>query len=174
MALVRRYPPTCFSPRTKLTHNDCLTPRIGALPQGRHQRLRRAWHQDGGQSRRLRHESRCALSSTIAPGASIGVALALEQRGARQRQIVDGEFDKMFDQRKAEADEFYRTVIPERITADRSQSHAPGVRWLAMEQAVLLLRRQPLDRGRSGGSRRFRKSAQADAIMNGVTSTMPM
>ena len=60
-------------------------------------------------------------TSLVAPGESTTLRLRLSSAAPNSGKSLNGEFDKLFTQRKAEADEFYRTVIPETVTADRSQ-----------------------------------------------------
>ncbi|MBM4297735.1 MAG: glucosidase, partial [Deltaproteobacteria bacterium] len=58
---------------------------------------------------------------TVAPGETVAVRLRLTDAGPGGTQSLDGEFDKLFAARRAEADEFYRTVIPDAVAADRAQ-----------------------------------------------------
>jgi hypothetical protein len=60
-------------------------------------------------------------TSLVAPGESTTLRLRLSSAAPNSARSLNGEFDKLFAQRKAEADEFYRTVIPETVTADQSQ-----------------------------------------------------
>ncbi|MGH7874486.1 MAG: MGH1-like glycoside hydrolase domain-containing protein, partial [Candidatus Binatia bacterium] len=60
-------------------------------------------------------------SSPIAPGASTTLRLRLSSAAPDSGKSLDGGFDKLFAQRTAEADEYYRTVIPETINADQSR-----------------------------------------------------
>jgi hypothetical protein len=60
-------------------------------------------------------------TSLVAPGKSMTLRLRLSSAAPNSGKSLNSEFDKLFAQRKAEADEFYRTVIPETVTADQSQ-----------------------------------------------------
>ncbi len=57
---------------------------------------------------------------TVAPGETFTVRLRLSDAAPGNGASLDGDFDKTFLQRKTEADEFYRSVIPDGIAADRS------------------------------------------------------
>jgi hypothetical protein len=57
---------------------------------------------------------------TLAPGQSTVVRLRLTDSAPASGKAVDGEVDRIFAERKKEADEFYRTVIPDTIAPDRN------------------------------------------------------
>jgi hypothetical protein len=57
--------------------------------------------------------------NTVAPGRSFSIRMRLCDREILQRNPIEGEFDHTFEQRKAEAEEFYRSVMPEAINEDR-------------------------------------------------------
>jgi hypothetical protein len=57
---------------------------------------------------------------TLAPGQSTVVRLRLTDSAPASGKAVDGEFDRIFAERKKEADEFYRTVIPDTMAPDRN------------------------------------------------------
>ena len=57
---------------------------------------------------------------TLAPGQSTVVRLRLTDSAPASGKAVDGEFDRIFAERKKEADEFYRTVIPDTLAPDRN------------------------------------------------------
>jgi hypothetical protein len=58
---------------------------------------------------------------TVAPGETVTLRLRLTDAAPGGAKSLDGEFDKLFAERRAEADEFYRTVIPDAVAADRAQ-----------------------------------------------------
>ena len=57
--------------------------------------------------------------TTVAPNASFTTRLRLTNISSSSGQALDGNFERTFDERRAEADEFYQTVIPESIGADQ-------------------------------------------------------
>jgi hypothetical protein len=57
--------------------------------------------------------------ATVAPGQSITLRLRLSDAVPASGRALDGEFDRVFTTRKGEADDFYRTVIPDAIAPDR-------------------------------------------------------
>jgi hypothetical protein len=57
--------------------------------------------------------------ATVAPGQSITLRLRLSDAVPASGKALDGEFDRVFTTRKSEADDFYRTVIPDAIAPDR-------------------------------------------------------
>jgi len=57
--------------------------------------------------------------ATVAPGQSMTVRLRLSDAASASSKALDGEFDRLFTTRKSEADDFYRTVIPDAIAPDR-------------------------------------------------------
>jgi hypothetical protein len=57
--------------------------------------------------------------AVIGAGESITVRLRLTDAAPMSGKALDGEFDRIFAERKKEADEFYDTVIPEIIAAER-------------------------------------------------------
>ncbi len=59
-------------------------------------------------------------TSLVAPGECMTLRLRLSSAASNSGESLNSEFDRLFTQRKAEADEFYRTVIPETVTADQS------------------------------------------------------
>ena len=80
---------------------------------------------------------------TVAPGQSAIAAAAPERRG-RRSDLADpfGDFDQTFVERKGEADEFYRNLIPTVAQRGRHQRRPPGLRRAAVDQAGLRLRRR--------------------------------
>jgi hypothetical protein len=59
------------------------------------------------------------LPLTIAPGARVTIALRLnDQPPGSEAASLGGAFDRVFDTRKREADEFYSTVIPATLSPD--------------------------------------------------------
>ncbi|HWH76422.1 MAG TPA: hypothetical protein VNT76_03585, partial [Candidatus Binatus sp.] len=54
----------------------------------------------------------------VSPGQSMTLRLRLTAAAAASGKSVDGEFDKIFAERKREADEFYESLTPESGTAD--------------------------------------------------------
>ena len=56
-----------------------------------------------------------------------------------QRETFGKQFDEIFANRLREAEEFYKSVTPPTLSEDAGKSDAPGSRWHALEQAVLLL-----------------------------------
>jgi len=57
--------------------------------------------------------------STVAAGSSFCIRMRLSDREMLQRAPIDKGFDDTVAQRKAEAEEFYRSVIPQTINGDR-------------------------------------------------------
>jgi hypothetical protein len=55
---------------------------------------------------------------TVAPGGLFSIRMRLSDREILQQDPVEDEFDHVFAQRKAEAEEFYRSVVPEAISED--------------------------------------------------------
>jgi len=69
---------------------------------------------------------------TVAPGGSFTVQLRLTDAAPGGGKTLNGDFAKVFDQRRAEADEFYRGVVPEAVAPDRSailRQAAAGLLW---------------------------------------------
>ncbi len=64
----------------------------------------------------------------------------------QKRQPFGKAFDTLFDERRREADEFYKAHHAALAERGRGQRDAPGHRRHALEQAVLLLRRRQLAR----------------------------
>ncbi len=60
-------------------------------------------------------------SKMVAPGETFTTRLRLTDAAPGSGRSLDGEFDKAFTERRAEADEFYRSVIPDAAAADRSE-----------------------------------------------------
>jgi hypothetical protein len=58
---------------------------------------------------------------TVASGETITLRLRLSEAAPANGKALNGDFDKIFAQRQAEADEFYRTVIPDPATNDRAK-----------------------------------------------------
>ncbi|MBM4261740.1 MAG: glucosidase [Deltaproteobacteria bacterium] len=58
--------------------------------------------------------------TTVAAGDRVTLRLRLSPTEPSGGLALDGEFDKVVAQRQAEADEFYRTVIPDTLTEDRA------------------------------------------------------
>ena len=79
----------------------------------------------------------------LAPGESRSIRLRLtDKQPATPHQAFGPEFDRIFEQRKREADEFYAEVIPQDLSLGRQERHAPGIRGHALVEAVLPLRRR--------------------------------
>ncbi|HXV48156.1 MAG TPA: glucosidase, partial [Candidatus Binatia bacterium] len=57
----------------------------------------------------------------VAPGESFTLRLRLNDAAPGNGRSLDGDFDNLFGQRRAEADEFYRSVVPDSLEADRAQ-----------------------------------------------------
>ena len=114
-----------------------------ALCQRRHQRLRRARRQDGGQSRTsTARKPRRITTSTVAAGRNRDRAVAAD-RSSRRRDVRY--FDGTFDSQIATAAQpkrmsFIERSFPTESQRGRQERHAPGVRRIAVEQAVLSLR----------------------------------
>ena len=70
--------------------------------------------------------------STVAPGETMIVRLRLSPAAPASAEILNGTFDTQIAQQRAEADEFYRTVVPDGITPDRQnvmRQALAGVLW---------------------------------------------
>jgi hypothetical protein len=77
-------------------------------------------------------KSAAHYASTVSPGASMILRLRLNNAAPDSGKSLNGDFDQIFSQRQAEADEFYRTVIPDPITTDRAEvmrQALGGVLW---------------------------------------------
>ena len=110
--------------RTKPTTSACLIPRT-SRPTSRTASTTIVVHGvKTAVNPALRHQSRCALSlRECRPARRMTLRLRLSRTDARQRQVVrTANSIKLFAQRKAEADEFYRTVIPETVTTINARS----------------------------------------------------
>jgi len=59
--------------------------------------------------------------STVQPGESMTVRLRLSAAAPSGAQILNGTFDRQIAQRRAEADEFYQTIISENLATDRQK-----------------------------------------------------
>jgi hypothetical protein len=57
----------------------------------------------------------------LPPGQSAVVRLRLSSASPSSAEILNGTFDRQVAQRRQEAEEFYRTIIPENIASDRQQ-----------------------------------------------------
>ena len=57
--------------------------------------------------------------NTLAPGQTFSIRLRLSNQEILQRNPTDGDFERLFAERQADAEEFYRSVIPGSIGADR-------------------------------------------------------
>jgi Mannosylglycerate hydrolase MGH1-like glycoside hydrolase domain len=70
--------------------------------------------------------------STVASGESKTVRLRLSPAAPASAEILNGTFDTQIAQQRAEADEFYRTVVPDGIAPDRQnvmRQALAGVLW---------------------------------------------
>ncbi|HSQ13635.1 MAG TPA: hypothetical protein VLM90_11465 [Candidatus Deferrimicrobium sp.] len=68
----------------------------------------------------------------VAPGESFTAQLRLTDAAPGNGRSLDGDFAKAFAQRRAEADEFYRALIPEAVAPDRAaimRQAAAGLLW---------------------------------------------
>ena len=92
------------------------------LCQRRHQRLCGLRPQVRGQSRRHRHQSGGASSFChVKAGGSVVLRLRfMEAPGNKSIDPFTG-YDRIFEQRVKEADEFYRAIIPPKATEDESR-----------------------------------------------------
>src|SRR5713226_2144900 len=71
-------------------------------------------------------------TAMVAPGASFVTRLRLTNISPTSGQPLDGNFERTFDERRAEAEEFYRTVIPDAIDPDRKnimRQASAGLLW---------------------------------------------
>jgi len=71
-------------------------------------------------------------NETVAPGQALTVRLRLSDKSLTSSKSPHSDFDKILAQRRAEADEFYRTIIPDGIAADRKnimRQALGGVLW---------------------------------------------
>ncbi len=59
-------------------------------------------------------------AASVAPGKSFTMRLRLSPVSPTSGTALDGEFEKIFTSRRTEADEFYRTVIPEVATDEKA------------------------------------------------------
>ncbi len=94
--------------------------------------------------------TKCAFWYRVTVGAGETAELRLRLRPVGSSldpaAAVGADFDQVVRQRKAEADEFYAELTPADGVGRRGAGHAPGVRRLALVQAVLRLRRHALAR----------------------------
>ena len=71
-------------------------------------------------------------AATLAPGASFSTWLRLTNVSPSSGQPLDGNFQRTLHERRTEADEFYRTVIPDPIATDHKnvmRQALAGVLW---------------------------------------------
>ncbi|MGE5220214.1 MAG: MGH1-like glycoside hydrolase domain-containing protein, partial [Chloroflexota bacterium] len=68
-----------------------------------------------------RHGTKAAghYAATVLPGKNFVVRLRFCSDAPSGARKLDGAFDRQVGQRREEADEFYRTIVPENISADR-------------------------------------------------------
>ena len=59
-------------------------------------------------------------AASVPPGKSLTIRLRLTPISPTSGKPLDGEFEKIFTSRRAEADEFYRTVIPDVATDEKT------------------------------------------------------
>ena len=59
-------------------------------------------------------------AASVPPGKSLTIRLRLTPVSPTSGKPLDGEFEKIFTSRRAEADEFYRTVIPDVATDEKT------------------------------------------------------
>jgi len=90
---------------------------------------------------------------TVGPGDTVTVRLRFTDQTAASgaENLLGKDFDRIFADRRREADEFYASVISVSL-AGRTQRHASILRGASLVQAVLPLRRQGLAGGRSGAT----------------------
>ena len=81
----------------------------------------------------------------IGAGETAVVRLRLSNTGSRNP--FGGQFDQIVEQRRREADEFYRAITPAACRRGCGQRDAAGIGRDAVEQAVLLLRHRHMARG---------------------------
>ena len=86
-------------------------------------------------SRSGRTEGVRPLAATVMPRKTLNLRASADC--FTERQTLDGEFEKIFNARIREADEFYLTLIPD-VEWPTKQRHAPSAR-AALEQAILSL-----------------------------------
>ena len=87
---------------------------------------------------------------TVAAGETVTVKLRLtDQEWPAAKDPLNGEFDRVFLTRKLEADEFYARIIPEDLSDDAQERHAPESCRAVVVQAVLSLRAARMAGGRS-------------------------
>jgi hypothetical protein len=70
--------------------------------------------------------------STVAPGGTMTLRLRLSPAAPSRAEILNGTFDAQIAQQRAEAEEFYRTVVPDDIAPDRRnvmRQALAGVLW---------------------------------------------
>ena len=121
-----------------------------AVPQGRDQRPcdQRRGH---GQPRSAGDQVRVLVPADGRAGRHGRTAAAAAPGGRRAAAggaaaALGSGFDRVVEQRRAEADEFYAELTPEGASAGRGDGDAAGLRRDAVEQAALQLRRGPLAR----------------------------
>ena len=96
-------------------------------------------------------------SSRWTPARRAVVRLRLAPSAAATKEPFGREFDADAGRAKAEADEFYRSITPPSVAADRANVMRQALARHAVEQAVLLLRHQPV--AQATGSRDARSPA---------------
>ena len=100
----------------------------------------------------------------VAPGETVRVRLRLS-RAARASTRSARASTRSAPTGAREADDFYRAVLPERLTP-RTRDRPARVRRAAVEQAALPLHRRRMARGRPGRSRRRRRRVRSRGARN--------
>ncbi len=115
----------CSSPRTRRTRSDSsASPSQLRLREGRDQRLHRPWPGRRGEPGEDRHHRRGLPPPDHRPwrvpgGASTAVGSEPTTPAGKKPQDNFGEaFERVFDARRQEADEFYAAIIPAALGAD--------------------------------------------------------
>jgi hypothetical protein len=74
----------------------------------------------------------------LSPGTSRNLNLRLSDEAASARKPLDATFEKIFDERQQEANEFYRAIIPSSAGAEKSQMMRQGFAGMLWNRQVYI------------------------------------
>jgi len=94
---------------------------------------------------------------TVPAGGTQTVRLRLCDEKSSPEQPLGDDFERIFSERINETDEFFRFAVPCETEQGRARRGAAGLRWAAVVEAVLPLRRRGLAGRRSVNARSARR-----------------
>ena len=131
---------SCSSPRTRATRSGSGASPIASpyvkdafhayVVSGRREAVNPGAGRDQGGGPLHARRARAAAARRVAPAA----------RGWRRRANAFADFERRFESRIGDADEFYQRITPQSLERGRAPRAPPGAGRHAVEQAVLLLR----------------------------------